>query len=50
MEDKKEYLNEEKFQKANKKVKTAGAVILLIGLCMLIGGIIILTTKIIKTN
>ena len=39
---KKEYLNEEEFQKNNKKVKTAGTIIILIGLCLVIAGIFVL--------
>ncbi len=36
---KKEYLNEEKFQKTNKKVKLIGVLILLLGILMIVGGI-----------
>ena len=39
MENKKEYLNEEKFQKTNMKVKVIGDMILIIGICLVIAGI-----------
>lgn len=35
--DKKEYLNEEKYQQTNKKVKTAGMVMIIIGAIMFLG-------------
>ena len=37
----KEYLNEEEYKKVNKKVKTAGLVVLLLGVCLLISGILV---------
>ena len=39
---KKEYLNEEEFQKNNKKVKTAGAIVMILGLCLVCAGIFVL--------
>ena len=41
---KKEYLNEEEFQKNNKKVKTAGTIVILMGLCLVIAGIFVLVS------
>ncbi len=39
---KKEYLNEEEFQKNNKKVKTAGTIVMIIGLCLVCAAIFVL--------
>lgn len=39
---KNEYLNEELFQKNNKKVKTAGLIVMIIGLCLVCAAIFIL--------
>lgn len=39
---KKEYLNEEVFQKNNKKVKTAGTIVMIIGLCLVCAAIFVL--------
>ena len=39
MENQKEYLNEEKYQKTNKKIKIAGIIVLLIGLGLIGFGI-----------
>ena len=41
---KKEYLNEEQFEKNNKKVKTAGVIVMIIGLCLVCAGIFILVS------
>ena len=40
MENKDEYLNEEKFQKTNKKVNGVGMILLIIGGIMLVGGLV----------
>ena len=42
MEEKKEYLSEEQYQKANKKVKTVGLIVMLIGITALASGIAML--------
>ncbi len=39
---KKEYLNEEEYQKNNKKVKIAGVIVMIIGICLAIAGIAVL--------
>ncbi len=42
MEEKKEYLNEEEYQKNNVKVKKAGKIVIIVGLSMLVVGIILI--------
>ena len=37
--DNKEYLNEEQYKKSNKKVKTIGLIVMIIGLCLIFMGI-----------
>ncbi len=44
MENKKEYLTEENYQRSNQKVKTIGTVLLVIGLILFVGGLIILVS------
>lgn len=42
MESQKEYLNEEKYQKANKKVNKVGTILLTVGLIMIVSAIVIM--------
>ena len=44
MDNKKEFLTEENYQKSNKKVKTIGNVIMIIGLVLLVGGFILIVS------
>ena len=41
MNNKKEFFNEENYQKSNEKVKKIGNIIIIIGLVLLIGGILV---------
>lgn len=40
----KEFLNEEEYKKINKKVKIGGLIVLLIGVCLVIGGIAVVVS------
>ena len=42
MNERKEYLSEEQYQRANKKVKTAGVIMMLIGITAIVVGIVML--------
>ena len=42
MENQKEYLNEEQYLKANKKVKTAGSIMMILGIAAILSGIVML--------
>lgn len=44
MENKQEFLTEENYQKSNKKVKTIGNILIIIGLFLLVGGFILLVS------
>ena len=42
MENQKEYLKEEQYLKANKKVKTAGSIMMILGIAAILSGIVML--------
>ena len=48
--EKKEYLNEEKYQESNRKIKKVGKIIIIIGLCMMIFGAILIVIGLINAG